>query len=215
LYYPWSVNMTVLMALSTIATRQTIATKRLLEKCTQLVYYLAHNADTKVRFHACDMIMNIHSDASYLSEAKAHSHSCRHFFMGWLPKYSKPIKLNGAFHVSATILRFVVASVAEVELGALHHNCQTGIVFVQTLEAMGHQQPQNPVHCNNATAVGIANNTVNCIHSQSMEMWFFWISDKVAQAMYALSWHPAKRQTTRASITQVRITLLYTPGTYT
>jgi hypothetical protein len=43
--------------------------------------------------------------------------------MGWMPQDGKPIRLNGAFHVSTTILRFVVASAAEAELGALYHNC--------------------------------------------------------------------------------------------
>ena len=138
------------------------------------------------------MVMNIHYDASYLSEAKACSQTCGHFFMGWQPKDGKPIHLNGRFHVSANILRFVVASAAEAELRALYHNCQTGIVFQQTLKAMGHMQPKMPVHCNNATAVGIANNTVKCQHLRLMEMRFFWISDKVAQDMYALSWHPGK-----------------------
>jgi hypothetical protein len=75
------------------------------------------------------MVMNIHLDASYLSEAKARSRMCGHFFVGWIPKNGEPIKLNGAFHVDSLILHFVVASASEVELGALFHNCQTGIIF--------------------------------------------------------------------------------------
>jgi hypothetical protein len=55
--------MTVLMVLSTIAVNQTKATKRTMERCMQLLDYLAHNADAKVRFHALDMMFNIHSDA--------------------------------------------------------------------------------------------------------------------------------------------------------
>jgi hypothetical protein len=156
LYYACAVDMTVLMALSTIAANQTIATKRTLEPCN----YLAQNAKAKVRFCASDMVMNIHLDVSYLSKAKACSRTCSHFFMGWMRKYGDPIKINGTFHVSANILRFVVVSAAEAELGALYHKCQTGIVFPQMLEAMGHKQPKTPVHCNNATAVSITNNTV-------------------------------------------------------
>jgi hypothetical protein len=49
--------------------------------------------------------------------------------MGWMPQDNKPIHLNGAFHVSTTIYRFVVDSAAEAELGTLYHNCQTGIIF--------------------------------------------------------------------------------------
>jgi hypothetical protein len=129
LYYAGAVNMIVLMALSTIAVNQTKATKRKMEQCTQLLDYLAHNADAKVRFHALDMILNIHSNRSYLSEAKTRSRACGHFFMGWMPKNGDPIQLNGAFHVSMTIMQFVVASAAKAELGALYHNCQTGTIF--------------------------------------------------------------------------------------
>ena len=136
--------------------------------------------------------MNIHSDASYLSETKSRSRACGHFFMGWMPKNGEPIRLNGAFYTNTTILRFVVASAAEAELGALFHNCQDGIIFRQTLMDMGHPQPKTPVHCDNATAVGIANNTVKRQRSRSMEMRFFWIGDKIAQEIYDVSWHPGQ-----------------------
>ena len=121
--------MKVLAALSTIAIDQTKATKRTMEQCIQLLDYLASNQNAKVRFHASDIILNIHSDASYLSESGARSRACGHFFMGWMPKNEEPIKLNGAFYTSSSIMRFVVASAAEAELGALFHNCQTGMIF--------------------------------------------------------------------------------------
>jgi hypothetical protein len=79
--------------------------------------------------------------------------------MGWMPKNDEPIQLNGAFYLNTTILRFVVASTAEAKLGALFHKCQDGIIFQQTLADLGHPQPQTSVHCDNAMAVGIANNT--------------------------------------------------------
>jgi hypothetical protein len=123
LYYARAVDMTVVMAMSSIAMEQTKATKKTMGRCIQLLNYLASNLEAKVRFHASDMIMNIHSDASYLSETKARSRACGHFFMGWMPKNGEPIQLNGAFHVNTTILRFAVASAAEAKLGALFHNC--------------------------------------------------------------------------------------------
>ncbi len=109
-----------------------------------------------------------------------------------MPTNNAPICLNGAFHVSTTILRFVVALAAEAELGALYHNCQTGIVFQLTLSNMGHLQPQTPVHCDNATAVGIENNTIKRQHLGSMKMRFFWVGDKIAQELYLLKWHPGQ-----------------------
>jgi hypothetical protein len=96
-----------------------------------------------------------------------------------MPTNNAPIRLNGAFHVSTMILRFVVTSSAEAKLGALYHNCQTGIIFRLTLSNMGHPQPQTPVHCDNATVVGIANNTIKRQRSRSMEMRFFWVVDKL------------------------------------
>jgi hypothetical protein len=62
--------------------------------------------------------------------------------------------------MSTTVMRFVVVSGMEAKLGALFHNCQTAIIFRQTLADIGHPQPKTPVHCDNAMAVGIANNTV-------------------------------------------------------
>jgi hypothetical protein len=67
--------------------------------------------------------MNVHSDASYLSESNARSQACGHFFMGWSPKDGDPIKLNGAFFTLCLILRFVVTLAAETKLGALFLNC--------------------------------------------------------------------------------------------
>jgi hypothetical protein len=57
---------------------------------------------------------------------------------------------------------------------------------------MGHPQPKTPVHCDNAMAAGIANNTIKRQRLQSMEMRFFWIGDKIAQQLYNLKWHPGQ-----------------------
>jgi hypothetical protein len=119
LYNARAVDMMVLIALSSIAVEQTKATEKTMAQCTQLLDYLSGHADAKVQFHALDMILNIHSDASYLSEANTCSRACGHFFMGCMPKDGESICINGAFYVSMTILHFVVASAAEADLGAL------------------------------------------------------------------------------------------------
>jgi hypothetical protein len=63
--------MTVLMALSTIASMQTKGTEQTMEKALQILDYLATHPDATIRFHATDMVMNIHLDASYLSAPPA------------------------------------------------------------------------------------------------------------------------------------------------
>jgi hypothetical protein len=116
----------------------------------------------------------------------------RSLLHGMVPKDGDPLKLNGAFFTLCTILRFVVASAAEAELGTLFLNCKEGMIFQLTLEELGHPQPKTPIHCDNATAVGIANNTVKQQRSRSMEMRYFWVCDKVAQNAYDVKWHPGQ-----------------------
>ncbi len=67
---------------------------------------------------------------------------------------------------------------AEAELGTLFLSCKEGMIFRLTLKELGHPQPKTPIHCNNATTVSIANNTVNQQRSRSMEMRYFWVCDK-------------------------------------
>ncbi len=46
------------------------------------------------------------------------------------------------------------------------------------------------MHCDNATAVGIANNTIKRQQSRAMEMRYFWTCEKDAQKMYSFKWQP-------------------------
>jgi hypothetical protein len=139
-----------------------------------------------------DMIINVHLDASYLSEANVHSRACRHFFMGWTANEGDPIQLNGGFFTLCAILHFAVVSATEAKLGALFFNCKEGMIFWMTLEELGHRQPKTQVHSNNATAVGISNNTLKCQRLQLMEMQYFWVFDKIVQDMYDVKWHPGQ-----------------------
>ncbi len=71
--------MTALMVLSTIASKQTTGTEQMIEKALQILDYLATHPNATLKFRASDMVMNIHSDASYLAEPKARSRACGHF----------------------------------------------------------------------------------------------------------------------------------------
>ena len=66
-------DLTVLMALSTIASEQSKGTQITMMKTKQLMDYLATHPNATVRFHASDMILHVHLDESYLSEANARS----------------------------------------------------------------------------------------------------------------------------------------------
>jgi hypothetical protein len=100
LYYARAVDITVLMALSSIAIEQSKGTTSTMERAKQLLDYLATYPNATIRFRASDMIMNVHSDASYLSESDAQSRACGHFFMGWTPKDGKTHQIKWRiFHI--------------------------------------------------------------------------------------------------------------------
>ena len=59
---------TTLMVLFTLATHQAAATSKIIEGVAQMLDYLATNPDTMVRFVVSDMVLDIHSNVSYLPE---------------------------------------------------------------------------------------------------------------------------------------------------
>ncbi len=75
LYYARAIDLTVLMALSTIASKQSKGTEQTMQKCKQLLDHLATHPDAMVQFHASNMILNIHLDPFYPSKANTHSHA--------------------------------------------------------------------------------------------------------------------------------------------
>ena len=126
LYYGRVIDKTTLLALSSIASKQVKALEITKIKYMQILDYLATYPNATVPLSASAMILNIHSDASYLSESRAHSRLAGYFFLGDMPEDGKPIFLNGAIHVMCGILKILVASAAEAELGALFMNCKEG-----------------------------------------------------------------------------------------
>ena len=73
LYYGRAVDLTILPVIRSIASEQPSATENTEKKCTQLLDYLATRDNARIRYHASDMVLNIHSDASYLSETRVRS----------------------------------------------------------------------------------------------------------------------------------------------
>jgi hypothetical protein len=148
------------MALSDIATQQSAPTVNTNLRVNQFLNYMWTHPNAVIRHRASDMILNIHSDALYLSALKARSCAGGYFFLGSLSQDGDPIKLNGAIHITCTILKLVAASAAEAKLGALFLNAQEAKVLRLTLAELGHPQPPTPIHIDNTTTVGIVNNTI-------------------------------------------------------
>jgi hypothetical protein len=116
LYYARAVYPTVLMPLNDIATEQTKATEKSQAAKNQLLDYLATHPDTTIRYHASYMILHIHSDASYLSVSNTRSRLGALFFCVENPPQDDT--LNGSILNVASVIKNVVASAAESEVGA-------------------------------------------------------------------------------------------------
>jgi hypothetical protein len=76
----------------------------------QLLDYLATHPDATIRYHASDMILHIHSDASYLSVSNARSRLGGLFSLG--NKSPEKDTLNGSIINVASVIKNVVASAA-------------------------------------------------------------------------------------------------------
>jgi len=135
------------------------------------------------------MVLALDSDASYLSVSKARSRAAGFYFLTSLPPTSDAaLPINGAIHVLCHIMRNVVSSAAEAELGALFLNGKDACPLRIALTELGHPQPATPIQTDNSTAAGIANDTVKQKRSKAIDMRFYWIRDRVRQGQFRIFW---------------------------
>ena len=85
--------------MGTIACEQSQATEMTKKKVSQLLDYLATKLNVRTCFYASGMVLNIHLDASYLSEPQATSHFSGDFFLSNTPVKGQPIILDGAIFI--------------------------------------------------------------------------------------------------------------------
>jgi hypothetical protein len=86
LYYGRAIDGTIMTAIGSLASQQATATEDTEKKLTQLLNYCSTHPDATIRYHASNMILNIHSDAGYLNEPEARSRAGEHFLMSSTPK---------------------------------------------------------------------------------------------------------------------------------
>ena len=116
LYYSRAVDTTLLATLSQIASRQPTATEEVATMIKQLLDYVATHSNTGIRYVASDMILNLHSDASYLSEPKTKSRAGGHF---WLGNKGDEYFNNGAIVTLSSFIKHAMSSASESELVAI------------------------------------------------------------------------------------------------
>ena len=187
LFYGRAIDSTMLMPLSAIASMQAEPTEETLERVKQFLDYAASNPDAILTYSASNMVLAIHSDASYLSEPKAKSRVGGHFFM------SKDVEVppnNGAVHNIAKLIKAVMSSAAEAELGGLYINAREAVPMRKTLEELGHKQPRTPMQTDNSTALGVVLNKIQPKRTKAMDMRFHWLRCRDSQGQFRYYWMP-------------------------
>jgi hypothetical protein len=97
--------------------------------------YLATHPNATIRYHASDMVLHIHGDASYLSVSNARSRLGGLFFLG--VKSPEQETLNGSILNVDAVIKNVVASASESEVGACFDNAQSSAPLRVTLKELG------------------------------------------------------------------------------
>ena len=133
LWYGRITDPTMLFTLNTLASAQSKGTEETKAAMIHFLDYCATHPEATIRFHASDMILKIHSDASYLSEPEAKSRAGGYFYLG---NKDDSMQNNGAIHILAKIIKNVVSSVAEAEIAAIFMNAKEAVPIRQTLLEM-------------------------------------------------------------------------------
>ena len=158
-----------------------------MQNILQLLDYVASQEDAVLTCHVSDMLLAAHSDAGYHNEPGAKSRVGGHFFLS----SNKEIPPNnGSIHNVAQILKAVMSSAAEAELGGLFINAREAVHIRNILTEMGHPQPSTPIQTDNATANGVVNNKVQPKRTKPMDMRFHWLRCRMAQQQFSLHWRP-------------------------
>jgi hypothetical protein len=165
----------------------------MMKKVQHFLNYAATQEPAVTTYRASDMVLAIHSDAGYLingEEARSRAGG-HHFLSENVPNPSN----NGAIYNKASVIKAVMSSAAEAEIGSLYRNARKGVEERNILEEMGHPQPPTPIQIDNSTADGIINSRVQPKHTKAMDMRFHWLRDRgVNQKQFRFYWRPGSMQ---------------------
>jgi hypothetical protein len=97
---------------------------------------------------------------------------------------------NGAILIVSKVLKHVMSSADEAEIGTDFIYAKEGAVLKTTLEELGHKQPPTPMETDNTTAIRNINGTIKQKRTKAMDMQFYWIKNRVKQGQFNVYWGP-------------------------
>ena len=183
------VDSTLLCPISAIASQSAQPTQDTMNHTLKLLDYLATHEHAILTYHASDIILAAHSDASYLSEPKERSRAGSHFF---LSSNADIPPNNGAILNIAHSIKHVMASATKAKLAAPFITAQEAVYIRIILQELGHTQPATPLQTNNAMANAVINGKIQPKQTKAMDMCFHWLHNHECQQQFCIYWWPGK-----------------------
>ena len=131
------------------------------------------------------MVLCAHSDKGFHNESKGRSRAGAHIF---LSENDAMPRWNGPVLTLAKIIKFVMSSASEAEIGAMFITAQEIIAMRQTLQEMKWPQPKSPLQIDNSAAAGVVNNTIVPKKLKTMDRRLHWLRCREAQGQFRYYW---------------------------
>jgi hypothetical protein len=180
-------DLTMLEAVARLASLQSHPTVNLMKSLDRLVGRVAKHPNHCRAIRPSNMLLQCHSDASYLPLPNSGSKAGGYIALG----YHTPNFLNSPLHCTSTIIPVVVASAGEAELAALFANVQIPIMLRSMLANLGYPQPYTPVWCDNEFVKGTCESPVRPKKSKSMDVRFNWCRQRASNGIFTVPFIPS------------------------
>jgi hypothetical protein len=180
LYNVRALDPTLTMPVNVLASEQTKATA---ETIIKLLNYCTTYSEAKVRYNASDMIWCIIS-----LQKKSKSREGVFCYMGSNIDNANRLT-NGALLIISTILKHGISSATETEaeIRPMQRSQQS---YVQHWKEGGHTRPPTPLKTYNTIATCYSNGTIKKKRTMAIDMWSYWVKDRVKQGQFHVYWDP-------------------------
>ncbi|KAL7475371.1 hypothetical protein ACHAW6_001288 [Cyclotella cf. meneghiniana] len=179
-----AIDSTLLTPISAIAAQSANPMEETMKQTMQLLDYISSKEETDITYNKSNMILAVHSDASYLSEPKARSRAGGHFFLShdtatpqiWC--HSQHSTHNKTHHVVSNRSR----------ISSLIHHGTRGSLHPKNSQQNGTQQPPTPLQTDNAMANAVINGKIQPKHTKAIYIRFRWLRDRECQEQFRFYW---------------------------
>ena len=134
-----------------------------------------------ILYRSSDMFLCAHSEAGFHNESKGRSIYRAHIF---LSENDAMPRWNGSVLTLTKIIKFVMSSASEAELGAMFIAAQEMVAMRQKLQEMKWPQKKYPIQKDNSYSAGVVNNNIVPRKFKTMDRRLHWIRCRESQGQF-------------------------------